>query len=67
MEDNEFWVAIWKLIAIGLAFIVASISSCVSYDGYLTSKAADPIAYQCSRNAAQSQIQCMTVIAREKK
>lgn len=39
MNDNEFWISVWKLVTIGVCCLVLSISGCVVHSKYRIAKA----------------------------
>lgn len=51
MEDNTFWITIWKLVALVICVIVLTISGCSINSGLvaerLVKSGADPIKVRC--------------------
>ena len=71
MNENEFWVAVWR--AVGLTFIGVScvIAGCVSYESYVLSEAlkqgADPMSISCAKPTARTEVVCALWVSKEKK
>jgi hypothetical protein len=67
MDDSEFFLTIWKLLALVLITIVLSISGCVSFQNYQISKAiehgVDPMNASCAFSAFNDSKSVCTIIA----
>lgn len=67
MNENEFWVAVWKVVAIAFVCAVASMSGCVAYQSEKASEmvkgGADPIDAGCSVGLLSSQT-CIPAVIR---
>lgn len=52
MNENEFWVKVWALVAGGVLGIALTIGACDAYSNYtmlqMVEKGADPIKARCS-------------------
>jgi hypothetical protein len=56
MEENKFWIAIWKTIVIGVCAFAALVSGCNGMINYqdntaiveMVAKGADPLDAQCA-------------------
>ena len=62
MEDNKFWLVVWKLIAIVVCILIVTVGGCTVYTNDKISKADDPIAYACATSG--SHILCMAALAK---
>lgn len=69
MEDNQFWVNVWKVIATGVVGLAAVIGGCVSHTDYRISEAikagAEPLAAYCALTNGGQGTTC-TVLASKK-
>lgn len=52
MNENVFWIKIWRTLALAAVLVVASLSGCVINQSYLVAnmveKGIDPIAASCA-------------------
>mgnify|MGYP003395222971 CR=1 FL=1 len=48
MDDNEFFVKIWKLVCVAFCVLTASVSSCTAYNTYRITESKDPLAAACA-------------------
>jgi hypothetical protein len=62
MQENEFWVLIWKIIGGCFCVLVLTIGSCMGITNNAIINSPDPIASSCA--AAMSRTAC--VIAQRK-
>ena len=62
MEDNKFWLVVWKLIVIVVCILIVTVGGCTVYTNDKISKADDPIAYACATSG--SHILCMAALAK---
>lgn len=67
MNDNEFWVSIWKVIAVTfIAVIVSGVTSCQMTNSRITEMVkagADPIDAMCAVSSESTQI-CTIVVSK---
>lgn len=58
MDNEQFWVAIWKVIGTVLVFLVLTFAGCTSYKTHTVAEAVkgstNPIAAACAFNAVGS-------------
>lgn len=51
MDDNQFWLAIWRTVAAAFCVLIVSIGSCTSYQthkvGEVIKGGADPLRARC--------------------
>ena len=66
MDDNEFWVICWSLIAGVLVVITLSITVYAVYETKRVLNAADPVAAACAVSNRQNPAPCMVVLGRGK-
>ena len=61
MDDNQFWVSIWKMVAVSFCVMVLAIAGCTVNNtrvvNEMTSRGADPIAAACAVNGAGERAQ----------
>ena len=54
MDENTFWISIWRAVAAAICVLVVSIGGCVAHGQHLVSMAinngADPIKAGCAIN-----------------
>ena len=52
MDENQFWLSVWKLVAISFCVLTATIGGCTAQSNYLVARAvkdgADPIKASCA-------------------
>ena len=62
MEENNFWLAVWKLIAIVACILIVTVGGCTVYTNDKISKADDPIAYACATTGSPTL--CLAALAK---
>lgn len=54
MDDNEFWIIVWKMVAISFVVVITTTAGCDSYRARLVrdaiSSGVDPIKASCAIN-----------------
>ena len=48
MDENEFWIAVWKIVAAAVCVFILSISGCLGYANKRIADAADPLLVGCA-------------------
>lgn len=51
MEEDKFWLAVYKLITITVCILIVTLGVCTVYTNDKISKADDPLAYACATSA----------------
>lgn len=58
MEENSFWLAVWKIVAWAIVGVSAVIGGCTAYESTLvaqmTERGADPVLARCAIGSQDS-------------
>ncbi len=65
MDENQFWLNVWKVITTGIFGVAAVVGGCVGHTDYRISEAikagGDPIATYCALSSATTDVRCVAV------
>lgn len=68
MDENEFWIAVWRWIGLTLFGCVASVAGCVSNTNYQirqeVASGKDPLAIACAHGQDGSGTSCALLAAK---
>lgn len=69
MDENQFWIACWKVIAAGVVCFSAVVGGCIAHTDYRISEAikagVDPLSANCALASSGQGTSC-TVLASKK-
>jgi hypothetical protein len=54
MDNDQFWIAIWRMVAVVVCVTICAITGCIMHANSLLAKSNDPIALRCGMNGAGS-------------
>lgn len=62
MNDNEFWIQVWKVVAGCFCVLVLTSGGCVMRGNQLLANSSDPIALACANGDSSRVSQACTVV-----
>ena len=63
MDENKFWITVWKLVLIGFCVMILSFSGCTMHNNRiaerLVNQGADPVAVRCMLKDESNNATCI--------
>jgi len=64
MDENEFWVRVWKIVGAVVVTVILTAGGCTSYRATLIAESPDPIATACAVSDSTIDAACLVAMRR---